>query len=168
MNCQVVNFQRCEHTYGPSKEPEAVPWASGMSETAARPPSPAADGPPALPAPTSASQWVLARSHDASLWMPGSGLLQRYFSRYCTVRLKVISLFFVLVFYVLFVLKYYKPRAVQYCTVNCISWVPRLTSLERTNRTYECSLRMELYLYAGDLLYCHYPTDEITEVRETH
>ena len=51
-----MNFQRCEHTYGPSKEPEAVPWASGMTETAALPLSPAADGPPALPAPTSASQ----------------------------------------------------------------------------------------------------------------
>ena len=48
--------------------------------------------------------------------------------------------------------KYYKPVTVQYCIADCISWVPRLTLLERTNRTYECSLRMELVCMQGP--YC--------------
>ena len=35
INLQVVNFQRWEHTFGSSKEPEPAPSTSGMSETAA-------------------------------------------------------------------------------------------------------------------------------------
>ena len=33
--------------------------------------------------------------------------------------------------------KYYKPITVEYCMVDCVSWVPRLTF-------YECTLGMEL------------------------
>ena len=53
MNFQVANFQRCEHASGSTKEPEPVPSMSGMSETAAYPPSPIADNPSDLPSPTS-------------------------------------------------------------------------------------------------------------------
>ena len=145
-----MNFQRCERTYGPSKEPEAVPLTSGMSETAARPPSPVADDPSTLPSPTSSSQWLFLPL-DASLWMPGIGLLQWYFSRYCTVRLKMI--YFLCLFFMYYLCKkHYKPVAVQHCIVDCISWVPRLTFLERTNWAYECSLRMELVCMQGT--YC--------------
>ena len=52
INLQVVNFQRWEHTFGSIKEPEPGPSTSGMSETAAWPQSPIADGPSALPSPT--------------------------------------------------------------------------------------------------------------------
>ena len=149
MNCQVVNFQRCEHTYIWSQQGTGS-CAMGVRHEWNR------------SSPSVSRCWRSSSSTSSHLRQSvsacpftrcqGTGLLQRYFSRYCTVRLKVISLFFVLVFYVLFVLKYYKPRTVQYCTVNCISWVPRLTSLERTNRTYECSLRMELVCMQG--IYC--------------
>ena len=40
--------------------------------------------------------------------------------------------------------KCYKPITAQYYTADYISWVPRLTLLDLgTNRTYECTLRME-------------------------
>ena len=67
-----------------------------------------------------------------------------YIPRCCTVRLKVVSLFFVFVMYYLYE-KYYKPIAVQYYKANCVNWVPRLTSLDlRTNWTYNHALWMEL------------------------
>ena len=56
MNLRVANFQRCEHVSGPTEEPEPLPPTSRVTETAARPPSPAADDPRALPSPTSSSQ----------------------------------------------------------------------------------------------------------------
>ena len=52
-NLQVVNFQRCERASGSSKEPEPLPSMSGVSDTAACPPSPIADNPSAVPSPTS-------------------------------------------------------------------------------------------------------------------
>ena len=52
-NCQVANFQRCEHESGSSKVAEPGPSASGMSETAACPPPPIADNRSALPSPNS-------------------------------------------------------------------------------------------------------------------
>jgi len=58
---------------------------------------------------------LLACSLDASLWMPGIRLLQWYFSRYCTVRLKMIY-FLCLFFYVLFVQKAF-IKLWQYSTV---------------------------------------------------
>ena len=53
MHLQAANFQRCECVSGSSEEPEPVPPTSGVSETAACPPSPIADDPSALPSPTS-------------------------------------------------------------------------------------------------------------------
>ena len=49
--------------------------------------------------------------------------------------------------------KYCKPIAVQYYTVDCVSWVPRLTLLDlRTNWTYEHALGTELIRMYGT--YC--------------
>ena len=49
--------------------------------------------------------------------------------------------------------KYDKPITVQYYIADCVSWVPRLTSLDlRTDWTYERTLRMELvHMYKGFL-----------------
>ena len=74
-----------------SKEPEPVPSTSGMSETAACPPSPVADDPSALPSPTVLPPPV---SNSSCLFTQCQPLYANcctvllYFSRYCTVRLK--------------------------------------------------------------------------------
>ena len=77
-----------------------------------------------------------------------------FFSRYCTVRLKMFSLFFVFVFFMDYLCeKYYTPITVQYHIANFVSWVPRLTLLDlRTNRTYEHS-QNETRSYVGELRY---------------
>ena len=74
-----------------------------------------------------------------------------YFSRYCTVRLKMFSLIFVHFLYVLLYFKYYKPITAQYYIANGVSWVPRLTLLDlRTNWTNKHALRTELVrIYKG-------------------
>ena len=50
--------------------------------------------------------------------------------------------------------KYYKPITVQYYIADCVSWVPRLTLLDLTNKL---DLRMlsrnETRSYVGDLLH---------------
>ena len=62
------------------------------------------------------------------------------FSTYCTVRLKLFSLFFVSVFYVLCE-KYYTPITVQSYIADCVIWVPWLTLLDLTNKldSWTCS-----------------------------
>ena len=55
--------KRGEDWFEPSKEPESVPSASGVSETAACPPSPVADDPSALLSPT----WVALLSCSLTL-----------------------------------------------------------------------------------------------------
>ena len=50
--------------------------------------------------------------------------------------------------------KYYKPVTVQYCIVDCVSWVPRLTLLDLTKWTYKRALGMELVRMQGT--YCMY------------
>ena len=52
-----------------------------------------------------------------------------YSSRSCTVRLKMVSLFFMFVMHYLCE-EYYKPGKVQYHTANCVRWVPRLTLVD--------------------------------------
>ena len=50
--------------------------------------------------------------------------------------------------------KYYKPITVRYYIADCVSWVPRLTSLDLINKL---DLRMRswngTHSYVGDLLY---------------
>ena len=66
--------------------------------------------------------------------------------KYCTVRLKMFSLFFVCLFFMYyFCEKYYKSITVQYYIADCVSWIPRLTLLDLgTNWIYERALGMEL------------------------
>ena len=68
-----------------------------------------------------------------------------YFSRYCTVRFKMLSLFLVFAFMYYLWGKYYKSSTVQYYIANRASWVPRLTVLDLwTNWPYACVLGTEL------------------------
>ena len=61
---------------------------------------------------------------------------------------------FCLVFYVLFTWKYYKPIKVQYYIGNCVSWVPKLTSLDLWTHSQNGT-----HLYVGDFLY-HQPGEK--------
>ena len=78
------------------------------------------------------------------------------FSRYCTIRFKMFYfyVYFLCMYY--FFKKCYKPITAQYYTAYRISWVPRLTLLDLgTNRTYECTLRME-FVHMWGLIYYIY------------
>ena len=81
--------------------------------------------PPLLPPPVSNSSCAFTQCQP--LYADCSDVLL-YFSRHCTIRLKMfyfLSLFFV--YY--FCDRYYKPIILQYYIANCVSWVPRLTWL---------------------------------------
>ena len=88
-----------------SKEPEPVPSASGTNEIAVCPLSPVVDDPSALPCPVPLLPAVRNSSHLFTRCQPlyaSSCAVLLYFSRYCTVRLKMSSLSFVFGFYALF------------------------------------------------------------------
>ena len=98
--------------------------------------------PPPLPLPVSNSSCLFTRCQP--LYASCCAVLL-YFTRYCTVRLKIFSLFFVFVFMYYLCEKYYKPITVWYYIADCVSLVPRLTLLDLwTNWTYECTLGTEL------------------------
>ena len=60
-----------------------------------------------------------------------------YFSRYCTVRLKMFFFTFVFVFVYSLCEKYYKPISAQYCITDSTIWVPKRTLLDfQTSWTY--------------------------------
>ena len=87
--------------------------------------------PPPLPPPVSNSSCLFTW---CQFLHASCGMVLLYFSRYCTVRLKMF--YFVCFFNVLFVWKYYKPAIVQYYIAYCVSWVPKLTLLDlQTNWT---------------------------------
>ena len=98
--------------------------------------------PPPLPPPASNSSCLFTRCQPlyASCYT-----VLLYFSRYCTVRVKMF-IFCICLFFMYFLCeKYYKPITVQYYIADCVSWVPRLTLLDlQTNWTYEHALKMEL------------------------
>ena len=126
-NLQTANFERYECASSSSKEPEPMPSASGVSELLACPPSPVADGPSALPSPTSSPSSI---RNSSGLFTPCQPLC----ASYCTVlyfhrssKIKNVFLIFCLFFMNYLCEKYYKPIAVQYYIVNSVSWVPRLT-----------------------------------------
>ena len=78
-----------------SKEPDPVPSTSGVSETAACPPSLIADDPSALPSPTLflfRSVTLLACSLDATPCITSCCTVLLYFSRYCKIK-NVFSVF---------------------------------------------------------------------------
>ena len=77
-----------------------------------------------------------------------------YFSRYCTVRLKmfIFCVCFLWTYYLCE--KYYKPITVWYNIADCISWVPRLTLLDLTNKLdLWTHSRSATRLRVGDSLY---------------
>ena len=83
-------------------------------------------------------------------------LVPLYSSRYCTLRLKWFSLILYL-FLTYHLCEKYKATTVQYYIADCVSWVPRLTSLDsRTIWTYEHAHRTRLYV--GDILYAEVST----------
>ena len=118
-----------------------IPSRSGVSEIAACPPSPIADCPSALPSahpstlpprlPPAVSNSSCLFTWCQSLYASDCSVLL-YFSGYCTVRLKMFSLFFMFVFMYYLCEKYHKPIMVQYCIASCLSWVPWLTLLNLT------------------------------------
>ena len=106
--------------------------------------------PPPFPPPVSNSSCLFTRCQP--LYANCCTVLL-YFSRYCTVRLKMF--YFLCLFFRYYLCeKYYKPITVQYYVSDCVSWVPRLSLLDLTNKLY---LRMRSRngtpLYVGDLLY---------------
>ena len=97
--------------------------------------------PPPFPPPVSNSSFLFTRCQP--LYASCCTVLL-YFSRYCIVRLKMFSLFFVFVFLCIICVKS-TINLLQYYIADCVSWVPRLTLLNlQTNRTYEYALRTEL------------------------
>ena len=88
-----------------------------------------ADNPSALPSPASSPSCavtLLACSCVASLCIPALVLLL-HFSRYGTVRFKMLSLFFIFFFTHNLCEKYYKPLAVLY---SVLSWILQARILE--------------------------------------
>ena len=53
-----------------------------------------------------------------------------YFSRYCAVKFKTFSSFFVFVFVYYLCEKDYKPITAPYYIVDCVSWVSKVTLLD--------------------------------------
>ena len=153
MNLQVVNFQRWKGVSGSSKEPEPVPSISNISEIAVFPPFPIADDPSALlsstslPPPVNNSSCLLTWGQplDTSCYT-----VLQYFSRYCTVRLKMFI--FCLFFTYCLCEKYLKPITVQYYIADCVSQVPRLTLLDSDVRMHSWN---RTHSYVGDILYSH-------------
>ena len=99
-----------------SKEPESVPSAPGMSETAACPPSPIADDPSALPSPTSSP------NSSQSLFLPVH-LIQSLYQLLCStsVAFKVLYYKIKKVLFLCLLFMYYLCESIinllQYSTV---------------------------------------------------
>ena len=102
----------------------------------------------ALPSPTS-SPFSNGHLLPVSLMPPClPPVVLLYFS-----RLKIYFIFCVCFFMYYLCKKYCKPVTVQYCVVDCVSWVPRLTLLDLgTNWTHKCALRTEFICIWGT--YC--------------
>ena len=73
---------------------------------------------------------------------------------YCKIK-NVFFIFCVCLFVMLYLCeKYYKPITVQYYIANCVSWVPRLTLLDLTNKLdLRTRSQNRTCSYVGDLLY---------------
>ena len=138
----------------PLKEPEPEPPTSGRRETAACPPILLADHPSTLPSPTSCPPPVSDSCLFPRCQAPYASrcTVLLYFSRYCTIRLKMFSLFFCVCLLFTYYLceKYYKIIIVQHYVAGCVIWLPRLTLQDlRMNWTYQHTVRMELVCTPG-------------------
>ena len=97
-------------------------YVSGMSEIAACPPSPIANNPSALPSPTFSPSSISNSSYLFTRCQPlcaRCGTFLLYFSRSCTVRLKLFSLFLCLFLMYYFYEKYYTSITVKYYRAYC-------------------------------------------------
>ena len=140
-------------TYEPSsctlsKMWTCIPSVSDVCEIAAYRLSPIAEGPSALPSshslqlPVSISSYLSTQCQPlyASHWA-----VLPYFSRHCTLRLKMPYFLCLLLFAYYLCEESYKSITVQYYIANCVSWVPRITFLDlQMYWTYDRALRMEL------------------------
>ena len=108
-------FRKVDRTES-SKEPESVPSAPGMSETAACPPSPIADDPSVLPSPTSSP------NSSQSLFLPVH-LIQSLYQLLCStsVAFKVLYYKIKKVLFLCLLFMYYLCESIinllQYSTV---------------------------------------------------
>lgn len=153
----VVNLQTCEHAAGSRTGQEAHAISTQAWVKLHPLPSPVADDPQFHQAPASTPSSISCSSHPVPQCCPSlcascyTGLL--YFSRPCTVKLKIFSLFFVVFFLCIICVKYYKPITVQYKIADCVSWVPRLILLALwTNRDFQTYSWNRTHLYLRDLL----------------
>ena len=120
-----------------------------MSEIAAYPPSPVLTIlqlyhlPLPLPPPVSNSSYLFTGCQP--LYASCSTVLM-YFSRSCTMRLKMFCLFFVFVFMYYLCEKYYRPITVQFYIANCVSWIPRLNLLDLQIRFMDVLLEQNSFI----------------------
>ena len=76
------------------------------------------------------------------------GTVPQHFSRHCAVRLKMF--YFLCPFFIYCLCeKYYKPITGQCYIANCVSWVPRLTLVNRQLNLRMCS-QNRTHSYVGD------------------
>ena len=154
MNLQVVNFERCKHVSGSSKEPGPVPSMSGMSEIAACPRSPIADHPKALPSPASSpssSQYLFLPVPSMPLLCASCCTTELFKVVYYKIKNVLFCVFFTYYLYE----KYHKPISVQYymgcpcgsdgkesvCNVGDLGFIPGWEGpLEKGTVTHSCIL----------------------------
>lgn len=129
---------------------------SGMSETAACPPSPIANDHSPLPSSKSSllQSVALACSLDASPYMPA---LLLYYCTFQGTLLEDLKCFFIFLWLLAFFFcitykMYYEPITVQYYIADCVTWYEQAFT-ELTNWTYKQLSQKITRLFAGDLLY---------------
>ena len=135
---QVANFQRREHASGSSKELEAVPSVSGMSDIVACPLYLIADDPSELPSPVSSS-WLFTRCQPVCQLLYYTPVLFKVL--YC--KIKKVLFFCICFLYIICaksIINLLRPSIIQ-----PIVLVPRLTSLDLwTNCPFKLIFGMEL------------------------
>ena len=85
--------------------------------------------------------------------MPAVVLYYPCLLRYCTLRLKMLDSLCIFVFMYYLCEKYHKPITAECYIADCLSWVPRLTLLDLTNKLDLSTCPWNrARLYVGDLL----------------
>lgn len=88
-----------------------------------------------------------------------------YFSRYYTIRLKMV-IFCIYLFFLIYHLceKCYKPITAQYNIADCVSYIPRLTFLDLRNKLdLWTHSQNRTHLYVGNLLYTAFHSNLVSE-----
>ena len=81
--------------------------------------------------------------------VPGTTVLFKVL--YCKIK----NVYFLCLFFMYYLCETdYKPITVQYYIANCVSWVPKLTSLDlRINWTYDMLSEQNSFVYSGLTVY---------------